>query len=264
MPFWAALWHFYYQDWCCDADGGSISPPREIRHAMKHTGPRALTAALLVLLGIWAGARVYSTKHAQIPRSIATPAGVASAPNPSDPADADPALAKSSIPERLPQFSLNDLQGKLKSPAAWPGQSLVLNFWATWCAPCRREIPLLQNLSADWAGRGVTIVGVAVDYRDKVQEFATQFKIRYPLLVGEQDALDLAAQLGMASPAFPFTVFTDKRGEVLALFVGELHRPQADLILSVLQNLNQDQVQLPEARRMIADGLEKLADNRSG
>ena len=77
-----------------------------------------------------------------------------------------------------------------------------------------------------------TVVGIAVDHRDKVRHFAGEFKIDYPLLIGEQDALDVAAKFGMDVPAFPFTVFTDRRGEVVALFVGELHRPQADLILS--------------------------------
>jgi thiol-disulfide isomerase/thioredoxin len=146
----------------------------------------------------------------------------------------------------------------------WSGKSLVINFWATWCAPCRREIPLLQTLASEWAGRDVTVVGIAVDYRDKVQDFAREFRIDYPLLIGEQDALDVAAKFGMDSPAFPFTVFTDRRGEVVTLFVGELHRPQADLILSVVQTLNQDLVQLPEAKRRIADGLAAILNNRAG
>ena len=77
----------------------------------------------------------------------------------------------------------------------------------------------------------------------------------YPLLIGEQDALDVAAELGVDSPVFPFTVFTDRRGEVVALYVGELHQPQADLILSVVQKLDTDLLQLPAARRVIADGL---------
>jgi hypothetical protein len=76
--------------------------------------------------------------------------------------------------------------------------------------------------------------------------------------------LDVAAKFGMDSPAFPFTVFIDRRGEVVTLFVGELHRPQADLILSVVQTLNQDLVQLPEAKRRIADGLAAILNNRAG
>ena len=82
--------------------------------------------------------------------------------------------------------------------------------------------------------------------------------------VGEQDALDVASSLGFDSPVFPFTVFTDRRGEVVALYVGELHEPQANLILSVVQNLNQDHIELKEARRTIAEGLHKLGAGKSG
>jgi thiol-disulfide isomerase/thioredoxin len=168
------------------------------------------------------------------------------------------------VPARLPDFSLNDLSGKSTSIEAWSGKSLVINFWATWCAPCRREIPLLKALAADWADRDLKVVGIAVDHADKVRQFAGQFKIDYPVLIGEQDALEVAAKFGMESPALPFTVFTDRRGEVVALFVGELHRPQADFILAELQNLNQERIQLSEARRVIADGLEAMAGKNAG
>ncbi|HWX36857.1 MAG TPA: hypothetical protein VNZ53_56780, partial [Steroidobacteraceae bacterium] len=89
-------------------------------------------------------------------------------------------------------------------------------------------------------------------------EFAHRYAVTYPLLVGEQDALDAAAAFGVQSPVFPFTVFTDRRGEVVALFIGELHRPQAELILAEVQNLNKDLVDLKAARRAIAEGLSAL------
>jgi hypothetical protein len=108
------------------------------------------------------------------------------------------------------------------------------------------------------------VLGIAVDHRDQVASYARQLKIGYPLLIGEQDALDVASSLGFDSPVFPFTVFTDRRGEVVALFVGELHQPQAALILSVVQNLNQGRIALQEARRSIADGLQKLRPSKSG
>jgi thiol-disulfide isomerase/thioredoxin len=235
---------------------------------MNSSGARIFGAAMVVLLGVWVGVKMHlirGTSHV-----VAVPAGMASAPNSRDLAASagDGALAADgasaaraalpvahTVPLHLPDFSLQDLSGKPTAISAWAGKSLVINFWATWCAPCRREIPLLKSISADWAARDLKVIGIAVDYRDKVQEFAGQFKIDYPVLVGEQDALDVAAKLGMDAPAFPFTVFTDRRGEVVALFVGELHRPQADFILSEVQNLNQDRLSLPEARRAIAEGL---------
>jgi hypothetical protein len=105
----------------------------------------------------------------------------------------------------------------------------------------------------------VQVVGVAVDYRDKVLAYANDLKIPYPILIGEQDALDAATALGVESPVFPFTVFTDRRGQIVTLFVGELHKPQADLILSVVQNVNEDRIPLATARHNIADGLHALA-----
>jgi thiol-disulfide isomerase/thioredoxin len=227
---------------------------------------RITGAALLVVLGIWAGAWVHSTRGtakshlANSDLRIAVPAGEASPPTSSD----EDALPPPKIPDRLPQFSLQDRAGKSTPITAFAGKSLIINFWATWCAPCRSEIPLLETLHAEWAGRDVSVVGVAVDYRDKVLEFADRFKIAYPLLIGEQDALDAAAALGVETPVFPFTVFTDRRGEVVALFVGQLHRPQAELILSEVQHLNQGLEQLPAARQAIAEGLHALQAKQPG
>jgi peroxiredoxin len=231
---------------------------------------RIAAAALLVALGIWAGARIHSNRGmtGRRPDAVPVPAGMASAPNPSDlaaeAAGADGSAPQSKIPDQLPQFSLADPGGKVTSIRSFDGKSLIINFWATWCAPCRSEIPLLERLHAEWMGRNVSVVGIAVDHRDQVLEFAKRFKIGYPLLIGEQDALDAAAAFGVETPVFPFTVFTDRRGEVVALFIGELHKPQADLILSEVQSLNSGLVLLPDARRAIEEGLRALKSAPAG
>jgi thiol-disulfide isomerase/thioredoxin len=217
-------------------------------------GLRYLGVALIVLLGLWAGLKMRSAGNpAPLAKAIVVPAGTAE----------EPVSPRATVPADMPEFALNDLSGKSTSISTWGGQSLMINFWATWCAPCRQEIPLLKSLAAEWSGRDFKVVGIAVDYPDKVQQFAAQFKIDYPLLVGEQDALGVAAQFGMDSPAFPFTVFTDQKGEVVALFLGELHRAQAEFILSEVQNLNQGRVLLPEARRQIEAGLLAMAKKHS-
>jgi peroxiredoxin len=226
---------------------------------------RVTGAVLLVALGIWAGAWVHSSRAPPAAATgIRVPAGQASPPNPSDLAHADSLSSHAKIPERLPAFSLADRAGKTTAITSFAGQSLIINFWATWCAPCRREIPLLEALQTERVGRGTTVVGIAVDHKDQVLQFADRYKITYPLLIGEQDALDAAAALGVDSPVFPFTVFTDRRGDVVALFVGELHRSQAELILGEVQTLNQGGDDLPTARRAIAAGLEQLAAKHPG
>jgi thiol-disulfide isomerase/thioredoxin len=227
---------------------------------MTYGGLRVLGAGVLAMLCAWAGARLYANRHIQPMAELRVPAGLASAPSPQDTAAETSSGRPVRIPDALPAFSLNDLQGRSTPIATWAGRSLVINFWATWCAPCRREIPLLSTLAGEWASHDVTVVGIAVDHRDKVLQFRDQFKIGYPLLIGEQDALDVAAKLGMASPAFPFTVFTDRHGEVVALFVGELHRPQANLIMSAVRDLDEGAVRLAQARQQIADGLDALAE----
>ncbi len=223
--------------------------------------PRGLTtllAALLVMLSSWAGMRFYLLHHAP---GLQTAAGQASLPTPGDnTAIEGGALAGTKIPERLPVFSLLNLDGKAMPISTWSNRSLIINFWATWCAPCQREIPLLKTLSSEWAAQDFTVVGIAVDQPDKVRKFSGKYQIPYPLLVGEQEGLDVAAAFGMSTPAFPFTVFTDKRGQVVALFVGELHRPQVDLILATVQNLNHNRIQLPEARQRIEQGLAAMSN----
>jgi thiol-disulfide isomerase/thioredoxin len=226
---------------------------------MTFGGLRVLGAGVLAMLCAWAGARIYANWHDQPMPALRVPAGLASASSSSEPA-AETTAPPARIPDTLPAFSLNDLQGRATPIANWAGKSLVINFWATWCAPCRREIPLLNTLAGEWASHDVTVVGIAVDYREKVLQFRDKFKIGYPLLIGEQDALDAAAKFGVASPAFPFTVFTDRRGEVVALFVGELHRPQANLIMSAVQSLDTGAVRLTQARQRIAEGLDALAE----
>jgi peroxiredoxin len=225
-----------------------------IERALRFAG-----AALVALVAVWAGARIHSAWVARSTSAgIAIPVGEASPPTRSDLVDQPPRPPPAKIPDQLPDFSLAALDGKLTSIHAWSGKSLVINFWATWCAPCRREIPLLEGLSGEWASRGVTVIGVAVDHRDQVASFARELKISYPLLIGEQEALDVAGRFGVDSPVFPFTVFTDRRGEVVALYVGELRRPQVDLILSTVQDLDQNHIALQQARQVIAEGLRAL------
>ena len=227
---------------------------------MNAPGLRIAGAAIVVVVGIWAGAKVHFTHDPAAGRhGVPVPAGVASPPNPSDlgqtPDEAAPTVK---IPDRLPQFSLQDRAGNVTPISSFEGKSLVINFWATWCAPCRSEIPLLKSLHTEWGDRDVSVIGIAVDHRDKVLEFADRFKIRYPILIGEQDALDVVAAFGVETAVFPFTVFTDRNGEVVTVFVGELHRPQAELILSEVQNLNKGSIGLPAARDSIAQGLHAL------
>ena len=165
------------------------------------------------------------------------------------------------IPETLPDFSLPGLDGRPHKLSDWQGQPLVINFWATWCEPCRREIPLLEGIRRENTKNGIEIVGIAVDHRDAVREFAQKLGINYPLLVGETGGLEAVDAFGMDT-VLPFTVFADARGDVVTLKIGELHRDEARLILAQLRDLDQGRLTLAAARTQIASGMERLESAR--
>jgi thiol-disulfide isomerase/thioredoxin len=184
----------------------------------------------------------------------------AHAPQPSPAATAPlPAAPAKKLVATVPVFSLADREGKMRSLGDWQGKALIVNFWATWCAPCRKEIPLLQKLQREHGGDGFQVVGIAADFRDKVLAYADEMKIDYPLLIGEQEALDAAAAFGIDAVGFPFTIFTDKQGRVVVAHMGELTQPQADLILGTVEEVDAGRQTLDQARSSIETGLVKLS-----
>jgi thiol-disulfide isomerase/thioredoxin len=165
-------------------------------------------------------------------------------------------------PLMLPEsVALPDTNGKLHHLADYRGQPLVLNFWATWCEPCRREIPLLQALHQERGG-SVQIVGVAVDFQADVLKYARARGITYPLLMGEKDGLAAVNALGMDT-AFPFTVFADARGNIIAVKRGELHADEARLILGEVSAVDSGRTGLADARGAVSAGLRSLAIARA-
>jgi len=164
----------------------------------------------------------------------------------------------------LPDFQLADRDGQLKSLQDWPDQALIVNFWATWCAPCRREIPLLQQLQRDHGPEGFQVIGIAVDFRDKVLAYADEMQIEYPLLIGEQEALDAAAAFGVEAVGFPFTVFSDRQGRIVTSHMGELTAVQASLILDAVRNVDSGLVSIESARADLETALARLPPPATG
>jgi thiol-disulfide isomerase/thioredoxin len=124
--------------------------------------------------------------------------------------------------EALWSRPLPDLAGAPQTLAQWRGRVLVVNFWATWCAPCREEIPVFVELQRRYGERGLQFVGIAIDQPDKVAPFAAEFGINYPVLVGGLDAAEWSRDLGNRVGALPFTLVIDRDGDVRMTHLGEL------------------------------------------
>jgi thiol-disulfide isomerase/thioredoxin len=209
---------------------------------MKPATLAIVAVAALLAAGTGAGAWIYRSRAPE------------AAPTPVDPEPVPLELAAT-----LPQISLTDRDGVPRGFEHWQGRSLIVNFWATWCAPCRREIPLLGRLQRDHGAEGFQVIGVAVDYRDKVLAYAEEMKIDYPLLIGEQEALDAAAAFGVEMVGLPFTVFSDAQGRIIAAHMGELTAEQADVILGAVRRVNDGAATPLQGRTEIEQGLSALA-----
>jgi thiol-disulfide isomerase/thioredoxin len=166
------------------------------------------------------------------------------------------------IPQELPSTALARLDGIQGTLQDFRGRLLVVNFWATWCEPCRREVPLLDRLRREHVKDGLEIVGIAIDHAKDVQEYVQKQKISYPVLIGEKGGLEMVQALGM-DMVLPFSVFADRQGQIVALKVGELHPQEADLILGRLIDLDLGRLDIATARREIAAGIQRLSGARA-
>jgi thiol-disulfide isomerase/thioredoxin len=176
--------------------------------------------------------------------------GQPSADSPSAAAPEAAPEAPRKLADTLPEFSLGNLAGEQQSITSWPGKPLLINFWATWCGPCLREIPMLKELQQSRAD--LTIVGIAVDRRDPVVAFAADMQFNYPILIGQSEAWEAAAAFGVSIYALPFTIFTASDGSVLGVHTGELHVEHLENFTTVLDDLQEQRIGIEEARGRIA------------
>ncbi len=170
--------------------------------------------------------------------------------------------AAPAIPDTLPDVRLSDLDGRSRSLKEFGRRPLIVNFWATWCEPCRREMPLLLALREEHAAERLEILGVAIDFRDSVTEFLKKTPLAYPQLVGEEDGMEAARAFGVPA-ALPFSVFVDEQDRIVAVKVGELHREEASAILEAMRQLRAGKVSLADTRTRISERLKTLATQRA-
>ena len=221
---------------------------------------RALLIGLLLAACAAAG---FLLQRYTVPQPTLYPApqGAGQAPIPSAPEGGAPAPTARVVPERVPDLELPDAAGRMHRLTEWRGKPLLINFWATWCEPCRREIPLLGRLQRERAPQGLRVIGIALDSRQAVQAYTAARRIDYPVLLGEQGGLAAVSAFGMDT-VLPFSVFADPSGQVIALKVGELHRDEADFILDRVRDLVAGRLSVAATREAISGEIERLSAAR--
>ena len=136
--------------------------------------------------------------------------------------------------EALLKLTLPDLQGTPQALRQWQGRVLVVNFWATWCAPCRKEIPGFSHLQRQYSDKSVQFIGIAFDSADKVTEFSRQTNIAYPILIAGQELAPITVGLGNAANGLPFTAIIDRDGHLLQSRLGVWQETELGIILDDL------------------------------
>lgn len=149
-------------------------------------------------------------------------------PEPTASRNAGPEPATEVIDEPRPAFTLPGPNGNERAIGDFDGQVVLVNFWATWCAPCLQEVPALVEAQAALGKRGLQVVGVALDDAKPVREFADEHDINYPLMVGGREAFTVASDYGNSRGVLPYTVVIDRDGVIRETHLGALTQSEIE------------------------------------
>lgn len=198
---------------------------------------RSFLVFATAFVALMAGALFYA---ARIPVEVQPP-----------PPEAQPEAPAGAFVPVYPSFSLPDLEGAERDFSEWDGKHRLLNFWATWCAPCRREIPLLKAFQDERGGEGFQVIGIAVDFPEQVTAYAEQAEFNYPILIGQEDAMAVAETSGIEFIGMPFTMIVAADGELLNTHVGEILDSHLEHIHRVLTLLDNGEIDKDSAREAL-------------
>lgn len=138
------------------------------------------------------------------------------------PADIPSSKPPTILPQQLPSFSMQDTTGATRNSSEWSGKILIVNFWASWCPPCLEEMPELVMFQDQYASNEVQVVGVAVDNLEQVKSFMELYAINFPVVLGQDDAIELGKKMGNRISALPYTAIFDQNGKTLYAQPGKI------------------------------------------
>ncbi len=139
-------------------------------------------------------------------------------------------------PTPLPEFTLPDVLGKPHNISEWKSNIRIINFWATWCPPCLKEIPMFNGLQQQFAYNGLQFIGVAVDDQLSVTDYMSKNDINYPVLIGDLAGIALSQKLGNTAGVVPYTVIVNQKGQVIYQHNGEISREKIIGVITPLLN----------------------------
>lgn len=148
-------------------------------------------------------------------------------------------------------FTLADLDGNQRAFSEWHGKARLVNFWATWCAPCRREIPLLKKIQEKHGDNNVQVIGIAVDFAEQVAAYAEDAQFNYPILVGQEDAMSAAEASGIDFIGMPFTMVVAPDGQLIKTHLGEIVEEHLELIVEVFEQMQTGELDMAGARSVL-------------
>jgi thiol-disulfide isomerase/thioredoxin len=140
--------------------------------------------------------------------------------------------AHSMVGRLRPEFILADLAGAPRRVTEWDGKVLIINFWATWCPPCRKEIPMLIGLQEHYGRAGMQLIGIALDEPSSVRAYSKAMGINYPILIG--DSGTIVNSYGNNFGALPYTVIVGRDSKIALVKLGELSREEAEKAIRAL------------------------------
>jgi thiol-disulfide isomerase/thioredoxin len=160
-----------------------------------------------------------------------------------------PPEVESRFANELPDIVINDLAGTPTPLSTWSDGPMLVNFWATWCAPCLREIPLLKAFQDEQ--ESIEVIGIAVDQLEPVVEFAADMQFNYPVLIGRAEGFEAMVFFRNEAQVMPFTAFTAPGGAVLGVHYGELHAEHLENFTTTVELLGAGEIDLGEARERL-------------